>query len=78
MCATPKYTKKECTISSKKNTTSQTRSSILYLDDWTRYFRHRKTIKLSNGFRGYQCSLEKPPALSIELNSELQTRPVPF
>ena len=71
----PKYTKKEYTIVSgtRKNTTSQTPSSILYLDDWTWYFRHRYTIKLSKNkmdskvIKIHQCSLEIYHAVSIEL-----------
>ena len=71
--------KKEYTISAGtgKNTTSQTPSSNLHLDDWTRYFRHRDTIKISKNkmdskvIKSQQCSLEKPHTVSIELNSEL-------
>ena len=33
-------------VSTGKNTTSQILSSTLHLDDWTKYFRHRDTIKL--------------------------------
>ena len=57
--------------------TSQIPSSNLHLDDWTRYFRHRDTIKLSKNkmdskvIKSHQCSLEKFHAVSIELNSEL-------
>ena len=75
----PKYTKKEYTISSgtRKNTTSETPSSILHLDDWTRYFRHRHTIKLSKNkmdskvIKSYQYSPEKSQSVPTELNSEL-------
>ena len=40
--------KKECTISSGtgKNTTSQTPSSSLHLEEQTRYFGYRYTIRL--------------------------------
>ena len=49
ICTIPKFSKKEYSISSGtgKNTTSQTPSSTLHLDELTRYFRHRDTIKLS-------------------------------
>ena len=33
-------------VSTGKNTTSQILSSTLHLDDWTKYFRYRDTIKL--------------------------------
>ena len=67
ICTIPKYTKKQYTIFSGTgiNTTSQTPDSTLNLDDWTRYFRHRDTIKLSENkmdskfIEFYQCSLEK-------------------
>ena len=69
----------------RKSTTSQTPSSALHLDDWTRrYFRHRDTIKLSKNkmdskvIKPHQCSVEKCYAVSVELNSELQLRPGPF
>ena len=76
ICTIPK----EYLISSGagENTTSQTPSSMLHLDEWTRYFRHRDTIKLSKNkmdskvIKFHQCSLEKShPVSSIELNSEL-------
>ena len=59
-----------------KNTTSQTPSSTLHFDNWTRYFRHRDTIKVSKNkmhsqvIKSQQCSLDKSHAMSIELNSE--------
>ena len=43
-------------ISSKKKKIgemSQTPSSSLHLNEWSRYFRHRDTIKLSNPFKDY-------------------------
>ena len=60
-----------------KNATSQTPSSALHLDDWTRYSRHRDTIKLSKNkmdlqvIKSYLCSLEKSHGVLVELNSEL-------
>ena len=79
MCTIPKYTKPEYTISSGtgKHTTSKTPSSTLHLDNWTRYFRYRHTIKLSKSkmdskiIKYNQCFLEKSHAVSTELNSEL-------
>ena len=76
---TLKYTKKEYRISSgtEKNTASQTPNSTLHLDDWTRYFRYRDTIKpLKNKMdsqiiKSHQCSLKKSHAVSIKLNSKL-------
>ena len=87
ICTIPKYTKQEYTISSKNirlPTTSKTLSSTLDLDDWTTYFRHRGTIKLSRNKRdskvikSRQCSPQKSHAVSIELNFELQSRTGPF
>ena len=49
----PKYVKKEIErgicdfVWNGKNKTSQAPSPTLYLDGWTRYFRHRHSIKLS-------------------------------
>ena len=60
-----------------KNTTSQTPSSTLHLDDWSGYFRHRNTIILSKNkmeskvIKSHQCSLEKCHAVLTEPNSEL-------
>ena len=57
--------------------TSQLPSSTLRLDDWTRYFRYRDTIKLSKNkmhpkiIKFHQHSLEKSHAVLVELNSEL-------
>ena len=59
--------KKEYTISpgTEKNTTSQTLSSILHLEGWTGYLRHRHTIKLyknkmdSKVIKSHQCSLQR-------------------
>ena len=54
-----------------KNMTSQTPSSTLHFDKWTRYFRYRDTIKLSKNkmdkkvIKFQQCSLEKSHAVSI-------------
>ena len=48
-----------------KNTTSQTPSSTLHLEGWTRYFRHRHSIKLS---KFHKCSLERSHAVSVKLN----------
>ena len=89
ICNIPKYTKEEYMISSgtgKKNTTSLTCSStLLHFKKWTRYFsHHRDTIKLTKNkmdskvFKSQQCSLEKSHAVSIELNSELYSRPGSF
>ena len=61
----------------EKNATSQTPSSTLHMDEWTRYFRHKDTIKLSKNkmdskvIKSHQCSLEKSHDVSIELNSKL-------
>ena len=82
----PKCTKKEYTISSGtgKNTISLTSSSTLHLDNWTRHFRQRDTIKLSQNkmdskvIKSNQCSLEKSHGVSIKLNSELKSRSGPF
>ena len=79
ICTIPKYTKKEYTISSRtgKNTTSQIPSSALQLDNWTRYFRHKDTIKISKikinskVIKSHQCCLEKSHAVSTDFNSEL-------
>ena len=52
-------------------------SSNLHLDDWTRYFRHRDTIKLSENkmdskvIKSLQYSLEKSHDVPIEFNSEI-------
>ena len=61
-----------------KSTTCQTPHSTPLLDEWTRYFRHRKTIKFSKYkmdskvIKFHQCSREKSHAVStIELDSEL-------
>ena len=60
-----------------KNTTSQTPSSTVYWNEWTRYFRHKVTTKLSKSkidskvIKSHQCSLEKSHVVSIKLNSEL-------
>ena len=80
ICSIPKYTKKEYMILSeteKKKTITQTPSSTIHLDEWSRYFRHRDTIKLSKNeknskiTKSHECSLEKSHAVSIELSSEL-------
>ena len=78
ICTIPKYTKKEYMISCRtgKSTNSKTPISTLHLDDWSRYFRHRDSIKLSKNklyskfIKSHQCSLEKSHSVSIELNSE--------
>ena len=60
----------------EKNTTSQAPSSTLHLEGWTRYFRHRHSVKFSKNkmdskvIKSLQCSLEKSHAVSIELNPE--------
>ena len=57
--------KKEYSISSGIgiNTTSQTPSPTLHLERWTRYFRHRRTVKL------YKNKIEKiPPMLSGKIS----------
>ena len=60
-----------------KNTTSQTPSSTVHWNEWTRYFRHKITTKFSKNkidskvIKSHQCSLEKSHVVSIELNSEL-------
>ena len=71
--------KKEYTIFSGtgKNTTSQTPRSTPHLDERTRYFRHRHTIKLYKNkmdtkvIKSYQSSLERStsPCNLIVLNS---------
>ena len=48
----PKYIKYEIEriynfLLNGKNTTSQAPNSTIYLEGWTRYFRHRHSIKLS-------------------------------
>ena len=56
----------------------------IWLEDWTRHFRHRDTIKLSKNkmdsqvIKSHQFSLEKSHASSIGINSELQSRPGSF
>ena len=58
----------------KKKTSSQTPSSALHLEEWTR---HRDTIKLSENImdskviKSHQCSQERSHAVSIDLNSDL-------
>ena len=73
-------------LEQEKNATSLTCSStLLHFKKWTRYFsHHRDTIKLTKNkmdskvFKSQQCSLEKSHAVSIELNSELYSRPGSF
>ena len=68
---------KEYTISpgTGKNTTSQTPSSTLHLEEQARYFKHRYTIKQykinmdSKVIKSHQRSLEKSHAALIEINS---------
>ena len=79
ICTIPKYTKKYIPFppEQEKNTTSQTPSSTIHLDEVIRHFRHRDTTKLSKNkmdskvIMPHQCFLEKPYAVSIEFNSEL-------
>ena len=77
ICTIPKYTKKYIPFppEQEKNTTSQTPSSTIHLDEVIRHFRHRDTTKLSKMdskvIMPHQCSLEKPYAVSIEFDSEL-------
>ena len=60
----------------KKNMTSQSPSSTLYLKDSTRYFRHRYSIKLSKNkmdlkvIKYHQCSAERSHTVLIELDFE--------
>ena len=61
----------------EKIATSQTPSSTLHMDEWTRHLRHKDTIKLSKNkmdskvIKSHQCSLEKSHDVLIELNSKL-------
>ena len=61
----------------EKIATSQTPSSTLHMDEWTRYLRHKDTIKLSKNkmdskvIKSHQYSLEKSHDVLIELNSKL-------
>ena len=74
--------KKEYTVSSEteKIATSQTRSSTLHLEGWTRYFRHIHTIKLyknkidSKVIKYHQSSLERSIAVLIETDFEFWSR----
>ena len=69
---------KEYTVSSGtgKYTTSQKPSSTLHLQGRTKYFRHRRTIKLyknemdSNVIKSLQYSLGSSHDALIEINSE--------
>ena len=60
----------------EKNMISQAPTSTLHLEGWTRYFRHRHSIKLSKNkmvskvIKSRQCPLERSLAALIELNSE--------
>ena len=55
-------------------------SSTLHLEVWTRYFRHRYSIKLSRIsmdlkiIKPQQCSLERSHAVLIELKEQIQPR----
>ena len=63
---------------------TQSSRQLAQLSGWTRYFRHRHTIKLykhkmdSKVLKSNQCSLERSHALLIEVNSEFWSRSSTF
>ena len=69
---------KEYTIFSgrEKKSVSETPSSTLSLEGWTRYFRHKHTIELyknkmdSKVIKTQQETLQRSNAVSIEVNSQ--------